>query len=104
MIPGTHTQSGSTTRFRECPEENSDNVPGTPRGHALPAEVYDRVRELRAQGVLQSEIARQLGISKQAVSKIVNRATDPSMCRVCGEDPAITNGICGFCREELNAA
>jgi orotate phosphoribosyltransferase-like protein len=66
------------------------------------------VLELGAQGFRADQIAERLGISRDTVYSTRARAMEkvcpkpvPVPCERCGEDPAMTAGLCGFCHEEL---
>jgi hypothetical protein len=68
-----------------------------------------RVFGLTEQGFTPDEIAEQLGVKRHAVTSCLYKARralapEPVPCELCGEDPAMTAGLCGFCYEEMNAA
>ena len=58
-----------------------------PRGHYLAEGVKDAIWELRADGVSEAEIGRQLAVPKRTVSKYLQRVGDPA------EVPSLTGAL-----------
>lgn len=66
-----------------------------------------QILALKASGLRNVEIARQLGLAEVTVCHTIQRAQARlarSLCEVCGEDPAGDSGLCGFCEAERREA
>jgi DNA-directed RNA polymerase specialized sigma24 family protein len=66
-----------------------------------------QILELKASGLKNVEIARQLGLAQGTVCHTIQRAQarlTKRLCEVCGEDPAGDSGLCGFCEAERRDA